>query len=322
MNRIMNKALPASVFMEIVTHFRKSLETINSIIRFIIENNMQIYNNMKGCSITNHTLNLLLDDDYQELVVKQLLCRKIDYEVEFAASFLLIIVSVYIESHIQQLEKFHDKQTLNSIRNYFHQILEDDGKEMTKESIATFRGVLNEAYANNNAEKSLKKAYIQILEEKCSVYKAIIDAAAEANTQDVDLYKVLTDSINKSKKAFRCGKIMYNVSRKISNDREFMSYAKEQIVSIFKRRDMTQCQAEYIGLMFDSWIADKQQLRKNDIMDMYCVGVLDANLSEHATNILEDTTPYLITFDNAMRRITKMYSKMSETVIETFLRKS
>lgn len=101
-------------------------------------------------------------------------------------------------------------------------------------------------------------------------------------------------------KGFTDDGIMTIISAALTADSTFLKYAENKISDIFLQKGYSKHQAQYIEFMLEAWLERGQKLKKNDIFDMLCVGVLDKTEINPEVNALIDQSAYLISFDETM----------------------
>ena len=98
-----DKSIPASVFMEMIVHFRDNPDAIIKIVKFLEEKSITVFNNFPECCFTSDELTVLRlskNADVLKLYANNLLNKKINIEVKHAYAFLQI-VNIYIRIFLQ-----------------------------------------------------------------------------------------------------------------------------------------------------------------------------------------------------------------------------
>lgn len=114
--------------------------------------------------------------------------------------------------------------------------------------------------------------------------------------------------------------VMQHFVSVMSADSVFLQYAKGEIAKGCIRVGMTKGQSNYIAQqMLPAWLDRAQQIKKNDIFDMLCMNIYESSLPyAKIDNVLIDTYPYLLTFDNRMKEYIKNNKPNNYRIIEQF----
>ena len=294
-------SLPLSVFMEIVVHFRDYPNDIKSILSFINEKRIKVYNNLLDYQITSNELTILNLTEPSKIIKRiayKLLDKKIEIEIKHAYLFLQTISLLYADNYLKSIPSFNDEIRGNILRYLGIDFL----NEMKDDYFLQLSGSLKEGYADNNkSQQYLKKKYIDLLVQNCIIFQMIIDTVEKYLDNEQDLYTVMCNSAQRARNnGFNNDKIMEIVVNALSNDSDFLQKAKKEIPSIFMKKGYTKHQAEYIKILLSAWLERGQKIRKNDIFDMLYVGSIDKQVTDSKKSIIIDQSSYLLSFDKAV----------------------
>lgn len=316
----LDKSIPASVYMEIITHFRNSPEKLTGIVSFIISKNLKIYNNYQNCNITSKELTYVSFMGGTEILkyANIMKTKKIDIESSFAVLFFEIVRLLYLE---------YRKENIASLTEHQKGILSYMSEQSSKENVSIYKNkfteTLEKGYEVNDEEKTLKDDYIDALNEQCVFINLFIELTLNYTNEEISLVDLLQTKYAELKaNGFdldSSGKeTMKNIVDELRSNITYLNYAKERISNIFKKSKFTLHQSEYIrDVMLPAWLERGQKLRKNDIFDMLCVGVLDFKDNGNKCMFL-DNASYLLSFDSAMKNYLSEKSKASFNLIKTF----
>lgn len=296
-----DKSLPASVFIEMIVHFRDDPATIKKIISFREEKKMHIYNNFHGYCFTPDELTLLHFTDDNEILRKyayKLLTRKIEIEVQHAYLFLQKVSLLYANHYLKSFSEL-DSKTKENILWYLGKEL---SSEMKDEYMSELTNSLKNGYADNNkSQQYLKNKYMELLVQSCIIYRMIIDTIVKFLDNEQDLYTVMCKSASDARaNGFTDSDIMKIIVAALAEDAVFLQEAKTEIPAIFVRKGYSKHQAEYMKVLLEAWLERGQKLRKNDIFDMLYVGSVDKQVTKPGTNVLIDQSSYLLSFDKVL----------------------
>lgn len=309
-------SLPTSVYIEIITHFRDSSNILIDIIHFIVKNNIKLYNNIP-CYILEptelHCVQLMNGVDILKYA-NRLLNKKINIESEFTVCFFEITALLYAKYRIDFTNEFSDK-VKNSIFNFI-------GAENIKGYAKTLHGIikqkLSDGYSGHAEQKSLKEIYIKELEETCLFIELIISSAIAIGKNESDLIDVLKKTYAKreSFSAYTHNSTMASIVNAFLNDQTFLEYAKDRISKMFIKHGYSKSQIAYLkDVMFSAWFERGQKLQKNDIFDMFCFGCLDFVDKTKEKSVLVDYSPYMLCFDDRMKKYIGIVSPNNLTII-------
>ncbi len=296
-----DKRLPASVFLEMIVHFRDDPDKIMEIIRFREIKGISIFNNFNDYCFTPDELTVLhltASNTFLTKYAYKLLDKKIDVEAKHAYVFLQIISILYADYYLKTYASL-DTEKRENIIVYLGRILSN---EMRSDLCTQLTDALKNGYADNNrAQQALKEKYIELLNQTCVIFHMIIDTAVKFLEEGDDLYETMCKSAADAKNnGFTNDEVMQTIKAALNTDSTFLQTAENEIASIFERKGYSKHQANYIKTMLKAWLERGQKLIKNDIFDMLCVGSLDKTVVDPGSNILVNQSSYLISFDKTM----------------------
>lgn len=311
--------IPSSVYLEMVTHFRQQPDKLKIILKFLEEKNFKIENIIGGgYECKNYELTFAINMNETELVkyARSLLQKKINIEASFAYTFAEIVRIIYLE-YLMRLGGVENESEKSLIIATLGREQFDQGHEKEK---AKFIQALTEGYERDDEARAIQDVYIQFLEEQCLWQKLFIDnwiALIKNNEkQEVNLQKSVRKILEK---LARENGVMKTIHTTAFSDTQFLIEASERISEIFVKRNYSKSQAGYLrDVMFPAWFNTAQKLRKNDIFDMLCVGVLDIKAPINSRIVIEDRDTYLITFDQTMRGYIKNVKPYNDKIIDSF----
>lgn len=298
-----DKSIPATVFIEMIVHFRDNPETIMKIIRFREKKEIKILNNFREYCFTPDelaALHIIKEDSWFEQYAYSLLDKKIEVEVRHAYTFLQIVSLLYADYYLKSFNSLNG-ETRDRILSYLGKNLSDEMREDLCSDLTT---ALKTGYADNNkSQQALKKKYIELLVQNCVIFHMIIDTTVKFLENEKDLYAVMCKSASDARNnGFTDDGIMDIIKTALNTDSAFLKTAEIEIPSIFERKGYSKHQADYLKSMLIAWLERGQKLIKNDIFDMLCVGVLDKSEINPSLNPLVDQSSYLISFDETMMK--------------------
>lgn len=313
--------IPSSVYMEIITHFRRQPDKLRIILKFLESKNFKIANNFGGYLCTAYEVSKAfnMNDDELKEYAHRLLQKKINIESGFVLSFAEIVRLLFLEYTLRicHVDDEEDKSVLLQYlgREYF--------LEVQNEVKVEFTNILTEGYKNNNELREIQDHYIKYLEEGCLFERAFVDLWIANKAGREDLLSELKKSGRKMYgKLSRDNGVMKTIRATALTDKKFLEEAKSKISQMFISRQYSKNQAGYLrDVMFPAWFNSAQKFKKNDIFDMLCAGALDINDPIPAMSVLEDKKTYLITFDEAMRSYIRNINPYNDKIIERFVSK-
>lgn len=296
-----NKCLPASAFMEMIVHFRDRHDIIKKIILFREKKNFKILNNFQGYCFSPNELAVLSLTNIETILGKyayKLLDNKIEIEVTHANVYLQVVSLLYADYYLKSCCSLNEENK-GKILSYLGR---DLSNEMKEDHYSELKNALKAGYADNNkAMQYLKNKYIEILTQNCVIFRMIIDIAVKFIDDEQDLYSVMCRSVDLAKNnGFTDSGVMKAIVEALAKDSDFLKYSEKEIANIFQRKGYSKHQAQYLQMMLEAWLERGQKIRKNDIFDMFCVGVLDKIENNTELNIMIDQRSYLISFDKVM----------------------
>lgn len=310
-------SLPTSVYIEIITHFRDNPNILINIIQFIVNNNIKLYNNIPRYIIEPaevHCVQFMNEVDIVKYA-NRLLNEKINIESEFTVCFFEITSLLYAKYRIDFTNEFSDIAK-DSIFKFI-------GAENLKGYANTLKGIIKQeladGYAGHTEQKSLKDIYIGELEQTCLFIELIISSAIAINKNESDLIEVLkqTYAERESFSNNTHNSTMTSIVDAFLKNQTFLGYAKERISKMFIKHGYSKSQIAYLkDVMFSAWFERGQKLQKNDIFDMFCFGCLDFVDKTKEKNIPIDYSPYILSFDDRMKKYIGVLSPNNLTIIE------
>lgn len=322
LDRRTDLSIPSSVYMEVIVHFRDDAPKLRNIIQFISKKNLRIYNNsLNYCCDPNEFAYLsFMSDSALCLYAHNLLKKKIAVEASFATLFFEVLRLLYLEYRKKADMDLTEKQ--KGILMYH--CGEQWKNEILQKSKAIFENALVQGYAANEEEKSLKLSYIDELNDACIYISLFIELLKNYEDENVDLVKVLRSKYGQMVlQGFdidvKDKMTMQGLKTEFCSDVTYLKYAQTRIAKIIRKHRYTKMQCDYVqNVLFPAWMENGQKLRKNDIFDMLCVGVLDY---QHTPSTLApiDTTSYLVSFDGKMRKFLNANSSASKRIIDQYV---
>lgn len=314
-----DKSLPASVFIEMIVHFRDNPEAIKKIISFREEKRIKLLNNFPLCIFTPDELSILhitKDNFALRQYAYNLLKKKIDIEVKHAYVFLQVVSLLYADYYLETCTTL-SVETKENVLSYLGRDISSDFQE---DHYRQLFSALENGYADSNkSAQYLKKIYIDLLIQNCVIFQMIIDTMVKFIADEKDLFAVMCKSATDARsKDFTNNGIMRIIVDALATDSGFLKFAENKISDIFLKKGYSEHQSQYLKLMLEAWLERGQKLRKNDIFDMLCVGVLDKIEYKPSLCVLIDQSSYLISFDEIMMKF--LYSNNGNArLIDKFL---
>lgn len=298
-----DKSIPATVFIEMIVHFRDNPKMIMEIIKFREKKEIKILNNFREYCFTPDELmffHVTKEDFWIKKYAYNLLEKKIEVEVKHAYTFLQIVSLLYADYYLKSVNSLSG-ETRDKILSYLGKSLSN---EMRDDLCSELTIALKTGYADNNkSQQALKKKYIELLVQNCVIFHMIIDTTVKFLENENDLYAVMCKSASDARNnGFTDDGIMDIIKMALNADSAFLKTVEIEIPSIFERKGYSKHQADYLKLMLIAWLERGQKLIKNDIFDMLCVGVLDKSEINPSLNPLVDQSSYLISFDETMMK--------------------
>ena len=318
-------ALSASAFIEAIVHFRNNTDLLLGLLSFIKDKRIRLYNNVAHYCFDETQYSLVLN--LEKLCLKQyaqkLLDKKIDIEMRFISAFLQIMIVLYANYRLR-MEDISDPSYSNLL-NYI-------GRQDYSKTLEKITSDLKTGYNINNEERILKNSYLEALEENCVFVNILIKTVQKCNNPSADLIAEIQNVYRKyeaDKTAYlqeskQDNFLMGHLKDELSKDSDFLKMAKPKIAEMFSDlpKDSSNkffCleQSKYIEtVMFDAWIDRAKKIEKNDIFDMLFIGCFKGR--KKPACVLEDTSPYLISFDKKIINYLKSEKPSNGALIETF----
>lgn len=309
--------LPTSVFIEIITHFRNDADKLYDLIQFVLKRGMPIYNNIPDYWYESAQLYILSNMSKVELqsYAISLLKKKIEIEAKFVLLFHEITRDLYAEYKLRS-SKLSGEQKDNILTYIAKKGYKDCAESLEAELISQ----LTQGYEMHDEQRILKNFYIEKLNESCVFIDLIISCAEACKNPEADFTGVIQNTYQKSVSEGlddRNG-TMKHLEEVFAQDKTFLADAKTKIADMFGRRSYSKNQTKYLSeIMFTAWYDRSQKLKKNDIFDMFAVGCLDSRPRSQAVCVLEDNSPYLISFDETMKSFIKTVNQSNYLMIDT-----
>lgn len=298
-----DKSIPASVFMEMIVHFRDNPEAIRKIIEFREVKELRIYNNLRGYCFTPDELTVLhmtKCDSVLKQYAYKLLDSKIEIEVRHTYTFVQVVSLLYVEYYLKSCHSL-DCEVKDKVLSYLGRDLSDELKDSYCSELTL--ALKNGYSANNKSQQYLKKKYMELLVQNCVIFQMVIDTVLKFLEEEEDLYEVMCKSVSDAREnGFTDDGIMKIIVDALAADSVFLKFAENEIADIFLRKGYSRHQSQYLKLMLEAWLERGQKLKKNDIFDMLCVGALDKMERNPELNALYDQNSYLISFDETMMK--------------------
>lgn len=295
-----DKSIPTSVYVEIVTHFRNSLDKLLEIIKFMRNKNLRLYNNIPDYIVDEVELTCvnMMSKEHLCNYARKLLCKKIEIESRFTLLFFEITKDLYTHYKLTTSNVLSEDNK-ESILDY---IGRKGYKEYGKILEEKIKDELDSGYEENKEQKVLKDFYIHELNEWCVFVDMIIAGCEACKDESSDLIEIMQNAYQNDIAAGMDG-TMSCIVNALSIDSIFLQDAKTKIAKMFTKAGYSKTQRVYMReVMFTAWFERGQKLQKNDIFDMFCVGCLDAKEREKKQCVLIDTTSYILSFDKRMKR--------------------
>lgn len=314
-----DKAMPTSVFMEIFVHFRSDAQKLISMRNFIIEKGFRLYNNLKEYGVEPEQLDILSLMTSHDIVkyANGLFNKKVEIESNYAYMFLSVLRELYLYYAMNEYSNFTDENK-NSILQY---IWVNVWRE-EKDPKIRLKSALENGYKVDKPDQYLKEEYLKLLTEDCYLIKVILSGIDGVKKNEADLVNFIKQQLNefKQNKNVTHKTVMQHFAIVMSNDRNFLNYATNNISNSCIKVGMPKGQADYIAQqMLPAWLNRAQQIKKNDIFDMFCMNIYGCSYTpENTTNVLIDTSPYLLTFDTTMKKYIKNNKPNNYSIIEKF----
>lgn len=297
-----NKSIPTSVLMEMIVHFRNYPKIISEIISFCYEKNIKILNNSHDFYFTTNelsSLHITKNDAILKQYAYKMLEKKMNVEINHTYVFLQVVSLLYADYYLKSNQSLSVEIKDKALSYLGNEI----SAELKDEYLNKLKLTLIEGYEKNKEQQFLKDKYIELLVQNCVVFQMIIDAINKYTDEDQNLYEVMCISAqNARNNGLTDDGIMSVIVKALAVDSEFRKDAEKEIANIFKKKGYSEHQSQYIQQMLAAWLERGQKLKKNDIFDMLCVGVLDKVENNSKLNILVNQCPYLISFDETMMK--------------------
>lgn len=312
-----SKSISASAFLEIIVHFRSQPEVIRAILKFREQKRIKIYNNLSEYVFTPDLLQCyhFMDNKALSIYANELLAIKIDIETKFSYAFMQIVSIVYANYCLDS------KTTMdgNVKDNILSLLFRGMSTSLQADYCSQLKMALVDGYNDNNkSQQYLKKKYIELLTQKCLITHMIIEAAENAKTEENLIDLMCNVASNMRSNSLNEDNTMKTIMNTLDNNLDFLHFAESQIGNICIKKGYTPHQAKYIEYMLQAWLERGQKLRKNDIFDMICVGVLDKVDFDPSLSVLVDQSTYLITFDDIMVKFIENTNEKSFRMIDQF----
>lgn len=269
-DKVQNKALPSSAFMEIITHFKNSPCILSSIIDFIIINNITVYNNTITYMITDAELSLLPamasnKKQLEDYIFKVLIAKK-ETEVSFSNFFLYEIVTLYTLFKIKQQSIIPSSDILHVLSFIYDKLIKRNNNSRAK-----LHAAFDYGYEINDPEKVVKKAFVDCVGEICVKVDIMLEWICESYCQnkEVDIEEVFERAYLKATKSISQNPEMDKIVKAIKKAQTECKSTVEQLSDVFDKR-FTQSQKDYLSqVLLPQWLLNGQKFQKNDIFDFF-----------------------------------------------------
>lgn len=312
-----DKSLPASVLVEVIVHFRDQPNVIKSILKFLEDKKLRIYNNCQYYSFSPEELTVIsmLSDVQLNARANQLLTKKMEIEESFIYVFLETVKMVYAD--------FYIKQKSNIDASNGDKILSWLGKDFSLYNRAERKSQIHQGlidgYNIGKEEKTIREIYIELLAEECIISREIIDMVSKYLENEPDLISILQQAANDAvSDGITKESVMQVISTSLRGDKAVIQNSKSEIIQIYRRQNFTEHQAKYIGEMFERWMISGQKLWKNDIFDMFFVGAMDKQVTDFSLPVVVDQRSYLLTFDKKVEAFIEKENYTNFSIIQRF----
>lgn len=297
------KSIPTSVYIEVMTHFRNDSKMLREILKFIISKDVVIYNNIPDYIITPTEIKCTnyMEDMVLSKYAHTLLKKKIEIESNFTLLFFEITKNLYAHYKLMMTDELSEANK-SSVLEYIGRIAY---KEYQNKLETEIQNELQSGYDENKEKKVLKDFYIRELNDACIFINILIEGCIECKANKEDILSGIQQTYEKSISGGLDG---YNgtmpyIVDVLVQDSEFLSMAKLKVSEMFGKGNYSAMQRKYLcDVMFTSWFERGKKIDKNDIFDMFCVGCLDHVDKSMKNYILEDISPYIISFDEKMKQ--------------------
>lgn len=319
LNRIEKKSIPTSVYIEVVTHFRDNPELLQKLLKHRFVNRMKIYNNIPDYVITPEEIEFTACVGWDELksYAYRMLDKKIDIETRFIYIFVEIMSLLFFAYKLDLTPDLTEEEK-QSIDNWIREVYRQNRDE---KKMIEIKDALRNGYMVNDEARVIKNKYIEILNRECIFIELILNGCLAVKEKKKDILSVLQltyEQVVQDGLDGNNGTMKY-IDDVLSTDLIFLDYAKDKFSIMFQKHGYTKIQCLYLKeIMFDAWMNRRQKLRKNDIFDMFCVGVLDCNKSAQDDNVLVDNNSYLISFDAVMESFIIRNHGISASIINRY----
>lgn len=319
LNRIEKKSIPISVYIEVVTHFRDNPELLQKLLKHRFIKGMKIYNNIPDYVITPEEIEFTAYVGWEEL--KNYAYRMMDEKIDIEARFIYIfaeIMSLLFFAYKLDLTLGLTEEEKHSIESWIRKVYRQNGDEQKMNEI---KDALHNGYMVKDEARVIKNKYIEILNRECIFFELILNGCVAVKEQKEDILSVLQSTYEKVVQDGLDGRngTMKYIDDVLATDSNFLEFAKQKFSNMFQKHGYTKMQCLYLKeVMFDAWMDRKQKLRKNDIFDMFCVGVLDCNNAKQKSNVLVDDNSYLISFDTTMETFIRKNHSSSTGIINKY----
>ncbi|WP_425802371.1 hypothetical protein ACHOLT_15335 [Desulfitobacterium sp. Sab5] len=303
-------AISTVTIIEFLVHFRDKPAIVKDVLRFVILRRINIIPfGISEFGIENVAELLRLSDATLKIRIDYYKKAKIKTESAFAATFLLLLLKVYINFYLEREEKINaefralpEKERDKRKSEVFGLLLSNDIEKSLKDCNSAFAKVLRKGYAIKDEEKSLKDAFNNALYSYCAVFSLFIDFFIQhynvteftsekfqseyqktvANNSDFNILKKNPNHISG-----RIKEIIREFEKETASG--FIRRHRQDIIDNWKGDLFSSSQAEYIGRLFEKWYLRGSKYDKNDVLDMMILQALD----------IKDCL--LITFDETMQ---------------------
>lgn len=242
---------------------------------------------------------MLTADSELKKYAYRILDEKIEIESKHSYMFLQCVSTLYADFYLKSYTEL-DAEIRERIMLFL-------GNGMIDYSLDDYQSqlklALQSGYACRRPKQELKNKYIDLLIQSCAVFHILIDAVVMFVEEEEEIYPVMCRSAEYVKNnGFTNADIMKTITKTLSTNSDFLKLAEEEIANMLMRHNYSKHQAEYMKLMFESWLERGKKIEKNDIFDMLSLRALDNQNRKSNLHILIDQSPYLISFDKPMMK--------------------
>lgn len=308
-NRADQIVIPYSTYIEIILRLKESCINPGNFIISLPKEKFIVWDNMITCSASEKELRnlplLLSSKSSANDYIDRLMRIRQANEVAFSHFFFSEISVIYAYFKIKK-SSIPSRDRLIALKNIYEKLFKNNPQYRNSLQEAYKRG-----YSQNNAQRIVKKAFVEALGEACTKIDSCIEWISESICQNhsFSLDEMHENVLKQAYPVQHFNTEMERIVKAIKSDEAECQSIISYLSGVFDSRFTTSHQEYSYRVLLSQWLKRGKKFEKNDIFDFFWVSCLD-----YPPSFLECT--YCITFDTKLRKFLKEYRPYMDQYIE------